>query len=185
MPGRHPGSWVPDKGPASHSFSPGPSNGELLTRNPCGLWPSAQLWWLHSLLSHLGPMWVVARGFAGAAPQSSEKGPPCAVVQDKDESLAGEHVREGLTAVVAVKVGNPEFEGQTKASIGQGCAHQHPCLFLLRPGAPLRVSWDIWKAVQCCDARVESSGGCADTLGEQWGAACGGRGSFGGPSRLL
>lgn len=34
--------------------------------------------------------------------------------QEKDENLSGEHAREGLTAVVAVRVSNPEFEGQTK-----------------------------------------------------------------------
>jgi DNA gyrase/topoisomerase IV subunit B len=34
--------------------------------------------------------------------------------QDKDITLGGEHVREGLTCVVSVKVPNPEFEGQTK-----------------------------------------------------------------------
>jgi DNA gyrase B len=35
-------------------------------------------------------------------------------MQDKDLSLSGEHVREGLTCIVSVKVPNPEFEGQTK-----------------------------------------------------------------------
>lgn len=34
--------------------------------------------------------------------------------QEKDVSLSGEHVREGLTCIISVKVRNPEFEGQTK-----------------------------------------------------------------------
>ncbi|KAK7286683.1 hypothetical protein RJT34_21863 [Clitoria ternatea] len=38
--------------------------------------------------------------------------------KDKDITLSGEHVREGLTCVVSVKVPNPEFEGQTKTRLG-------------------------------------------------------------------
>lgn len=35
-----------------------------------------------------------------------------------DESLQGEDVREGLTAIVSVKLTNPQFEGQTKSKLG-------------------------------------------------------------------
>ncbi|GBG64966.1 hypothetical protein CBR_g48715 [Chara braunii] len=40
------------------------------------------------------------------------------ILKEKDENLAGDHIREGLTAVVSVKVPNPEFEGQTKTRLG-------------------------------------------------------------------
>jgi DNA gyrase subunit B len=39
-------------------------------------------------------------------------------LRDKDENLNGEDVREGLTAVISVKIPNPQFEGQTKAKLG-------------------------------------------------------------------
>jgi DNA gyrase subunit B len=40
------------------------------------------------------------------------------IVKDADGSLSGEDVREGLTAVVSVKLTEPQFEGQTKAKLG-------------------------------------------------------------------
>jgi DNA gyrase subunit B len=39
-------------------------------------------------------------------------------IKDSEPNLSGEHVREGLTAVISVKVPDPEFEGQTKTKLG-------------------------------------------------------------------
>jgi DNA gyrase subunit B len=38
--------------------------------------------------------------------------------KDADSNLAGENIREGLTAIISVKVPDPEFEGQTKTKLG-------------------------------------------------------------------
>ena len=40
------------------------------------------------------------------------------LLKEKDESLAGEDVREGLTAVISAKLRDPQFEGQTKTKLG-------------------------------------------------------------------
>lgn len=39
-------------------------------------------------------------------------------IKESESNLSGEHVREGLTAVISVKVPDPEFEGQTKTKLG-------------------------------------------------------------------
>lgn len=39
-------------------------------------------------------------------------------IKENEPNLSGEHVREGLTGVISVKVPDPEFEGQTKTKLG-------------------------------------------------------------------
>jgi DNA gyrase subunit B len=40
------------------------------------------------------------------------------LLKEKDDNLQGEDIREGLTAIISVKLRNPQFEGQTKAKLG-------------------------------------------------------------------
>lgn len=58
-------------------------------------------------------------GFRSALTKSlNEYGRKYNIIKEKDENLSGEDSREGLTAIVCVKVQNPQFEGQTKSKLG-------------------------------------------------------------------
>src|SRR5438067_5925483 len=57
-------------------------------------------------------------GFRSALTSTLNKKAQDLKLLKKDESLEGEDVREGLAAVISVKLRNPQFEGQTKTKLG-------------------------------------------------------------------
>ena len=40
------------------------------------------------------------------------------LIKDSDQNLSGDDIREGLTAIISIKIGEPQFEGQTKQKLG-------------------------------------------------------------------
>src|SRR5579862_2580012 len=82
------------------------------------------------------------------------------LLRDKDENLTGDDVREGLTAIIHVKLAEPQFEGQTKTKLGNTEAKsfvQKVCNDHLRdwfernPGEAKDI---ITKAAQAARARI-------------------------------
>lgn len=82
------------------------------------------------------------------------------ILRDKDENLSGDDVREGLTAVVSIKLAEPQFEGQTKTKLGNTEAKafvqklvgdQLGDWFERNPGAAKDI---IRKAIQAATARL-------------------------------
>ncbi len=77
-----------------------------------------------------------------------------------DEKLSGEDVREGLAAIISVKLANPQFEGQTKTKLGntdvkgfvQKIANEHLVDWFERNPAEARMI--ITKASQAARARI-------------------------------
>ncbi|WP_405726229.1 DNA topoisomerase (ATP-hydrolyzing) subunit B [Streptomyces sp. NBC_01537] len=82
------------------------------------------------------------------------------LLREKDENLAGEDIREGLTAIISVKLGEPQFEGQTKTKLGnteaktfvQKVVHEHLTDWLDRN--PTEAADIIRKSIQAATARV-------------------------------
>ncbi len=82
------------------------------------------------------------------------------LLRDKDDNLTGEDVREGLTAIVSVKLAEPQFEGQTKTKLGnteaksfvqQACNDHLRDWFDRNPGEAKDI---ITKATQAARARI-------------------------------
>lgn len=82
------------------------------------------------------------------------------LLKEKDDNLTGDDIREGLTAVVSVKLGEPQFEGQTKTKLGnsevkgfvQGAMTDRLGDWLERhPGEGKEI---VRKAVQASAARI-------------------------------
>jgi DNA gyrase subunit B len=81
-------------------------------------------------------------------------------LKEKDDNLTGDDVREGLAAIVSVKIANPQFEGQTKTKLGNTEAKsfvQKACNEWLRdwfdrnPGEGRDI---VQKATQAARARI-------------------------------
>jgi DNA gyrase subunit B len=82
------------------------------------------------------------------------------LLKEKDDALTGDDVREGLTAIVSIKLSNPQFEGQTKTKLGNTEAKsfvQKACNDWIRdwfdrnPGEAKDI---ITKATQAARARI-------------------------------
>jgi DNA gyrase subunit B len=81
------------------------------------------------------------------------------LLKEKEENLIGEDIREGLTAIVAVKLREPQFEGQTKTKLGntevrsfvETTVNQHLAIWLEEhPGDSKRI---VQKCIQASKAR--------------------------------
>jgi DNA gyrase subunit B len=82
------------------------------------------------------------------------------LLRERDDNLTGEDIREGLTAIISVKLGEPQFEGQTKTKLGnteaktfvQRIVHEHLTDWLDRN--PNEAADIIRKGIQAATARV-------------------------------
>ncbi|RST17669.1 DNA topoisomerase (ATP-hydrolyzing) subunit B [Streptomyces sp. WAC05374] len=82
------------------------------------------------------------------------------LLREKDANLSGEDIREGLTAIISVKLGEPQFEGQTKTKLGnteartfvQRIVHEHLTDWFDRN--PYEAEAIVRKAVQAATARA-------------------------------
>ncbi|QBI51834.1 DNA topoisomerase (ATP-hydrolyzing) subunit B [Streptomonospora litoralis] len=82
------------------------------------------------------------------------------LLREKDDNLTGDDIREGLTAIISVKLADPQFEGQTKTKLGnteaksfvQRVTHEHlRDWFERNPGEAKDI---VTKASQAARARI-------------------------------
>ncbi|MEV7682136.1 DNA topoisomerase (ATP-hydrolyzing) subunit B [Streptomyces sp. NPDC088341] len=81
------------------------------------------------------------------------------LLREKDGNLTGEDIREGLTAIISVKLGEPQFEGQTKTKLGnseartfvQKVVHEHLTDWF--DSNPAEAADIVRKATQAATAR--------------------------------
>ena len=72
---------------------------------------------VNNILTPEGGMHI--QGFRNAITKTfNDYGRKMKLLKDNDENLSGEDIREGLTAIVSVKIEDPQFEGQTKQKLG-------------------------------------------------------------------
>ena len=82
------------------------------------------------------------------------------LLKEKEESLTGDDIREGLAAVISVKLGEPQFEGQTKTKLGntevKGLVESATNKFLAEflEERPAEAKAIIGKALQAARARL-------------------------------
>ncbi|WP_306322685.1 MULTISPECIES: DNA topoisomerase (ATP-hydrolyzing) subunit B [unclassified Streptomyces] len=82
------------------------------------------------------------------------------LLREKDDNLTGDDIREGLTAIISIKLSEPQFEGQTKTKLGnteaktfvQKVVYEHLNDWLDRN--PNEATDIIRKAIQAATARV-------------------------------
>ncbi|AQW52042.1 MULTISPECIES: DNA topoisomerase (ATP-hydrolyzing) subunit B [Streptomyces] len=82
------------------------------------------------------------------------------LLRERDDNLTGEDIREGLTAIISVKLGEPQFEGQTKTKLGnteaktfvQKIVNEHLADWLDR--YPNEAADIVRKGIQAATARV-------------------------------
>ena len=82
------------------------------------------------------------------------------ILKEKEENLTGDDIREGLAAVISVKLGEPQFEGQTKTKLGntevKGLVESATNKFLAEflEERPAEAKAIIGKALQAARARL-------------------------------